>query len=50
MIKWEYVSMRLLIVTLDNISIMDSFGKDGWELVAIADYIAYFKRPILEDE
>lgn len=50
MIKWEYVSTRLSIVALENNGILDSFGKEGWELATIANNRAYFKRPIAEDE
>lgn len=40
MTKWEYESSPLHLLT------MSELGKQGWELVAIVNGIAYFKRQI----
>ncbi len=48
--KWEYVTVPLL--THATKQILDNWGQDGWELVAVipgpsADsLVAYMKRPI----
>ncbi|MDR2930413.1 MAG: DUF4177 domain-containing protein [Propionibacteriaceae bacterium] len=49
MTSWEYATVPLLIHTTKQI--LDSWGKDGWELVTVlvgeggSNPIAYFKRP-----
>ena len=41
--KWEYVTVPLLVHATKQI--LDNWGDDGWELVAVVDNVAYFKRP-----
>ncbi|GAA3231485.1 hypothetical protein ACFO1B_20115 [Dactylosporangium siamense] len=47
--KWEYLTAPLLVHNTKLI--LDNFGDDGWELVAIVpglnpeNLVAYFKRP-----
>ncbi|MDR2895600.1 MAG: DUF4177 domain-containing protein [Propionibacteriaceae bacterium] len=48
---WEYATVPLLIHATK--SILDSWGKDGWELVCVtpgaepgANPLAYLKRPL----
>ena len=44
MTQWEYNTVSTQgIMLLDE---LDDLGKEGWELVAINNDIAYFKRPI----
>jgi hypothetical protein len=49
MTKWEYLTAPLLVHNTK--AILDNFGLDGWELVAIIpgmnseNLVAYFKRP-----
>lgn len=49
MTRWEYVTIPLLIHNTK--AILDTWGDDGWELVAIVpglnpeNLIAYLKRP-----
>jgi len=49
MTTWEYATVPLLIHATKQI--LDTWGKDGWELVAVVpaadggNPIAYFKRP-----
>lgn len=49
-VVWEYFCHRILPVDVSTDSIdqqLNKYGKNRWELVAVCDYIAYFKRPIL---
>jgi hypothetical protein len=47
--KWEYVTVPLLVHATKQI--LDSWGQDGWELVAVIpgpnseQLVAYLKRP-----
>jgi len=47
--KWEYLTAPLLVHNTK--AILDTFGEDGWELVAVVpgpnaeNLVAYFKRP-----
>jgi len=49
MIRWEYLTAPLL--KHNTKAILDNFGQDGWELVALGSgmdqesVVAYFKRP-----
>jgi hypothetical protein len=50
--KWEYLTAPLLIHNTKQI--LDNFGTDGWELVAVVpgpngpqQLVAYFKRPVV---
>ncbi len=50
MVKWEYVTVPLL--THATKQILDNWGIDGWELVAVIpgpngseQLVAYLKRP-----
>ncbi|MDR0432650.1 MAG: DUF4177 domain-containing protein [Bifidobacteriaceae bacterium] len=49
MTQWEYLTAPLL--THNTKSLLDNFGTEGWELVAVvpgrdgSGLIAYFKRP-----
>lgn len=49
MTKWEYLTAPLLVHNTK--AILDTFGEDGWELVAVIpglnpeNLVAYFKRP-----
>lgn len=49
MTKWEYATVPLLIHATKQI--LDSWGEDGWELVAVVpgpnpeQLVAYLKRP-----
>jgi hypothetical protein len=49
MTKWEYLTAPVLVHNTK--AILDNFGFDGWELVAIVpglnpeNLVAYFKRP-----
>ncbi len=47
---WEYLTAPLLVHNTK--AILDNFGEDGWELVAVVpgpagpeNLVAYFKRP-----
>ena len=48
--KWEYVTVPLL--THATKQILDNWGQDGWELVAVVpgpnaeSLVAYMKRPV----
>jgi hypothetical protein len=50
--KWEYLTAPLLVHNTKMI--LDNFGVEGWELVAIVpgpnpeNLVAYFKRPLGE--
>jgi hypothetical protein len=44
MSRWEYATVPLISHALQQI--LNQWGGDGWELVAIADNVAYFKRPL----
>lgn len=50
MTTWEYLTAPLLVHNTKQI--LDTFGHDGWELVAVVpgltpeSLVAYFKRPI----
>ena len=43
MTAWEYAAVPLL--PHNTKQILDNWGDDGWELVAVVDNVAYFKRP-----
>ncbi|MBU6213328.1 MAG: hypothetical protein KGP01_02605 [Actinomycetales bacterium] len=49
MTRWEYLTAPLL--KHNTKQILDTFGEDGWELVALGSgmdpesVVAYFKRP-----
>lgn len=49
MIRWEYLTVPLL--KHNTKAILDNFGDDGWELVALGSgmdaesVVAYLKRP-----
>ena len=49
MTKWEYLTAPLLVHNTK--AILDNFGEDCWELVAVIpginaeNLVAYFKRP-----
>ena len=49
MTKWEYATVPLL--THATKQILDTWGEDGWELVAVLpgptgeQHVAYLKRP-----
>lgn len=40
---WEYATAPLVSHALQEI--LNQWGEDGWELVAVEDEVAYFKRP-----
>jgi len=48
--KWEYVTVPLLVHVTKQI--LDTWGEDGWELVAVIpganaeQLVAYLKRPL----
>ncbi|EEJ53017.1 DUF4177 domain-containing protein [Mobiluncus mulieris] len=51
MTKWEYLTAPLLVHNTKQI--LDQFGQDGWELVAVVpgpggsdSLVGYFKRPL----
>jgi hypothetical protein len=44
MSRWEYATVPLITHALQQI--LNQWGSDGWELVAVADNVAYFKRPV----
>jgi hypothetical protein len=50
MTKWEYATVPLLVHATKQI--LDNWGGDGWELVAIVpgpnseQLVAYMKRPV----
>ena len=53
MTRWEYATAPVLIHATKQI--LDNWGQDGWELVAIIpgpnnpeQLVAYFKRPLPE--
>jgi len=41
--KWEYFTAPLISHALQEI--LNNYGDEGWELVAVVDDVAYFKRP-----
>jgi len=41
--KWEYVTAPLISHALQEI--LNGWGDDGYELVAVVDNVAYLKRP-----
>ncbi len=43
MTVWEYATAPLVSHSLQEI--LNQWGEDGWELVAVEDEVAYFKRP-----
>ncbi len=43
MTKWEYVTAPLISHALQ--AILNQWGDEGWELVSVAENVAYFKRP-----
>lgn len=52
MTRWEYVTVPLL--THATKTILDNWGADGWELVAVVpgpnpeQLVAYLKRPLAD--
>jgi len=44
--KWEYWQAEWPSRERDRLSLLDSFGKEGWELCLIYNDTAYFKRPL----
>ena len=50
--RWEYFTAPLLIHNTK--AILDNFGRDGWELVAVTSglnpeqLVAWFKRPVAD--
>ena len=45
---WEYATAPLISHALQQI--LNQWGEDGWELVTVADNVAYFKRPKSKEE
>ena len=50
--QWEYATVPVLTHAAKQI--LDSWGEDGWELVALMpgmgdNVIGYFKRPLVKD-
>ncbi len=43
---WEYATAPLISHALQQI--LNQWGSEGWELVTVADNVAYFKRPLGE--
>ena len=43
MTTWEYATAPLISHALQQI--LNQWGAQGWELVTVADNVAYFKRP-----
>ena len=43
MTTWEYLTVPLVSHALQQI--LNQWGSEGWELVAVVNDIAYFKRP-----
>ncbi|HEX9767268.1 MAG TPA: hypothetical protein VGA36_10935 [Nitriliruptorales bacterium] len=43
MTTWEYATAPLVSHALQQI--LNQWGSDGWELVTVANDVAYFKRP-----
>lgn len=41
--KWEYATAPLINHALQEI--LNNWGDEGYELVAVVDMVAYFKRP-----
>jgi hypothetical protein len=41
--RWEYATAPLISHALQQI--LNQWGDEGWELVAVAENVAYFKRP-----
>ena len=41
---WEYATAPLISHALQQI--LNQWGEQGWELVTVADNVAYFKRPV----
>jgi hypothetical protein len=41
--KWEYATAPLISHALQEI--LNNWGDEGYELVAVVDNVAYFKRP-----
>ena len=51
--KWEYAVKDLYTEgqsAFEQSAILNHYGKDDWELVAISNSFAYFKRPIWKPE
>ena len=46
MTRWEYATAPLISHALQQI--LNQWGSDGWELVGVAENVAYFKRPLPE--
>ena len=44
MSTWEYATAPLISHALQQI--LNQWGEQGWELVAVAENVAYFKRPV----
>ena len=45
--RWEYLTLKFEPIQDRYLEMMNSLGRGGWELVAVNDGIAYFKRPIM---
>ncbi len=60
--KWEYLHLPMVIKTELILSVkqgsyyglgqlqLGDVGEDGWELVSVDNGIAYFKRPVPDEE
>lgn len=46
MTKWRYKVIGLSVRGSDTQKSLNSIGSEGWELIAVIDGIAIFKRPI----
>lgn len=45
--QWEYETILILGMTLSEYEkAANSLGSNGWELVSVFDFVAYFKRPL----
>jgi hypothetical protein len=46
--RWEYrkIDLNDLPRRVDDIDLLNTAGEEGWELIAIANGIAYFKRAL----
>lgn len=42
--KWEYKTLDLGLYGYEDK--LNNLGTEGWELVSVDNYVAYFKRPI----
>lgn len=48
MIKYEYVVIPLPIPLKEQQVLLNAQGNEGWELIWIGSYTAYFKRVVAE--